>query len=210
MINLLIADDHSLFIDGIVNAIKPEEDITVKALAHNGVEVLEFIKQELVDIILLDISMPIMNGIECAKKLKVGYPTVKVIILSQFYDDKLIKRVSKYNIKGYLVKSADKSEILESIRTVFRGGKFFSSEINNEARNELTGYSKFKTLKSPFSKRENQVLELICDGKKNEEIADILKLSVHTIETFRARLMMKAGMRNTAELVKWAYENDLI
>jgi DNA-binding NarL/FixJ family response regulator len=210
MIKLLIADDHKIFIDGIVNALSEAEDIEIVATATNGVGVLEILQHEQVDVVLMDISMPVMHGIECSKKIRDLYPDKRVIILSQFCDERLIKRLMKFNIYGYLVKNSEKEDIIEAIRKVYQGERVFTESSCTGEQNLSREYPKYNAYNYTLSKREKQVLELICNGEKNDVIAEKLSISNHTVETYRSRLMVKSGMRNTAELVKWAFENDLV
>ncbi len=210
MIKLLIADDHHIFIDGIINALDGADDIEVVSTANNGAEVLAVLSKTSVDVVLMDISMPVMNGVECAKKIHDRYPEQKVIILSQFSDEKLVKRLVRYNVYGYLIKNAEKEAIIEAIRRAYRGERSFAEETIAGQADLSDKYPKFNKFDFTLSKREKQVLEFICSGEKNEVIAEKLNISSHTVETYRSRLMTKSGMRNTAELVKWALENDLV
>lgn len=210
MINVLIADDHDLFIDGLKTALEDATDIYIKGTAHNGYEVIKELKKNDYDIVLLDVNMPRMNGIDCAKKIFNDGPEVKVLILSQFGDKKLVDKLAKYNIYGYLLKSSPKEEIIKAIRNIHNNQKYFSEEVrsNDYYRNQIN--SRFDFYKCQFSKREKQVLNLICKGLINSEIAKKLNISIHSVETFRQRIYTKSGMRNVAELVKWAVENDLV
>ena len=210
MIKLLVADDHEIFIDGLRSVFHSVEDIVIAATANNGLEVLKTLKNSEVDIVLLDISMPEMDGVECAKKMNTRFPDVKVIILSQFSDEKLVKRLIKYNIKGYLDKSAGKEDILMAIREVFQGGIYYNEQIFDNSEHAKHRKSRFDFFNYKLSKREREVLDLICCELSNKEIAERLELSRHTIETIRSRLMTKTGTVNTAGLVKWAIENDMI
>ncbi|MCB2221751.1 MAG: response regulator transcription factor [Bacteroidetes bacterium] len=210
MIKLLIADDHKIFIDGIINALSEAEDIDIVATATNGVSVLDILQHKQVDVVLMDISMPVMHGIECSKKIRDLYPDKRVIILSQFCDERLIKRLMKFNIYGYLVKNSEKEDIIEAIRKVYQGERVFTDGDFAGEQDLSREFPKYNAYNYSLSKREKQVLELICNGEKNDVIAEKLNISNHTVETYRSRLMVKSGMRNTAELVKWAFENDLV
>ncbi|MCB0805488.1 MAG: response regulator transcription factor [Bacteroidales bacterium] len=210
MIRLLVADDHELFIDGLRSVLKSVKDITIIAMAHNGYEVLQKLENADFDIVLLDINMPDMNGLECAKKIIQKEIQTKILILSQYGDSRLIERLMKLGIDGYLLKNASKNEIIEAIRQVYKGDRYFSEEVKTEAPEAAFRKSRFNYYETDFSNREKEVLNLICQGKKNSEIAEILDLSIHSVETFRQRIMTKSGMHNTAELVKWAVINDLI
>lgn len=210
MINLLVADDHELFIDGLKTALEEATDICIKGAAHNGYEVLKELRKNDYDIVLLDVNMPRMNGIDCARRIFLNKSKTKVLVLSQFGDKKLVEKLAKYNIYGYLLKNSPKEEIIKAIRNIYRGNKYFSEEVSSNDYYRTQISSRFDFYKCNFSKREKQVLELICKGLINNEIASKLNLSNHSVETFRQRIYVKSGMRNVAELVKWAVENDLV
>jgi DNA-binding NarL/FixJ family response regulator len=210
MINLLVADDHELFIEGLRTALEEASDILIKNTAKDGYEVLKELKKNDYDIVLLDVNMPRMNGIDCARKIYNNKPKTKVLILSQFGDKKLVDKLAKYNIYCYLLKSSNKEEIIKAIRDVYNNKKYFSEEVRSNKYYRHKINSRFDFYKCEFSKREKQVLDLICEGLINSEIANKLNISIHSVETFRQRIMVKSGMRNTAELVKWAVENDLV
>ncbi|MCD4682401.1 MAG: response regulator transcription factor [Bacteroidales bacterium] len=210
MINLLVADDHEIFIDGLKIALNDVPDINIKNTVKNGIEVLNELEYAEYDIVLLDVNMPEMDGVDCARKLCKMNTGTKVLILSQFGDKKLVDKLLKYDIDGYLLKSSTKEEIIKAIRDVNNNIKYFSEEIKSEISHKNTITSRYDYYKCKFSKRETQILNLICQGLINSEIANELNLSQHSVETFRQRIMMKSGMRNTAELVKWAIENDII
>lgn len=210
MINLLVADDHELFVEGLKTALEEATDILIKNTVSNGYEVLKELKKNNYDIVLLDVNMPRMNGIDCAKKIFQDKRKTKVLILSQFGDKKLVEKLAKYNIYGYLLKNSPKEEIIKAVRNIHNGKKYFSEEVRSNDYYRTQINSRFDFYKCNFSKREKQVLELICKGLINNEIASKLKISTHSVETFRQRIYVKSGMRNIAELVKWAVENDLV
>jgi DNA-binding NarL/FixJ family response regulator len=210
MINLLIADDHELFIDGLKTALAEATDIHIKGTAKNGYEALKELRKNDCDIVLLDVNMPGMNGIDCARRIFLNKSKTKVLILSQFGDKKLVEKLAKYNIYGYLLKNSPKEEIIKAIRNIYNDKKYFSEDVRSNDYYRTQINSRFDFYKCSFSKREKQVLELICKGLINSEIADKLNISTHSVETFRQRIYTKSGMRNIAELVKWAIENDLV
>ena len=210
MIDLLIADDHELIIDGLRTALKDAPDINIKGTAKNGYEVIEELKQTDYDVVLLDVNMPEMDGIKCAKKIhNLGIDT-KILILSQFGDKKLVDRLVNCNINGYILKSTPKEELIEAIRAVYNNKYYFSKEIKPTYYIKKNKESRYDYIKCKFSKREMEVLKLICDGKINSEIAENINVKINTVETYRHRIMQKSGLRNAPELVKWVIENDII
>ncbi|MEZ5149422.1 MAG: response regulator transcription factor, partial [Bacteroidales bacterium] len=155
-------------------------------------------------------KMPDMDGIECAKRIRSNETKLKIIVLTQFGDKGLIEKLRKFDVDGYLLKKSSKEEIVQAIQTVQKNEKYYSEEIKAKISNSRDRASRFDYLKCKFSKREEQVLELICKGKTNQQIAEELNLSINSITTYRQRIMIKTGMSNAAELVMWATENDMV
>lgn len=211
MINVLIADDHQLFIDGIRSALKGVLDIWVVAEAHNGYQVLEKLESGIpVDIILMDINMPMLDGLACTKMVLKKYPGVKVIALSQFDEKRFVKQMIKNGADGYILKDCSKDMLVTAITTVYGGGDFFYNvQASRLIKAELSSENN-QALFPKLSVRELEILQLIGQEFSTQEIAEKLSVSFHTVESHRANLIAKIGVRNTAGLVKWAVENDLI
>lgn len=212
MIRLLIADDHQLVIDGIKLMLSSESDIECAGEANDGQATLDLMTKSSYDLILLDINMPGMNGIEACKHIRREYPEVKILVLSMLKEASLIKMVLKNGANGYLLKNAGKAEVLRAIRAIMAGQKYYSSEVADIVMASLAG-SNPKTNKSPFpqlSRREKQVLQLIVDEFTTGEIAEKLSISFGTVETHRRNLLIKLGARNTAGLVRIGLEYGLL
>jgi DNA-binding NarL/FixJ family response regulator len=210
MIRIMIADDHQLMIDGIKGALSSVSDFEIIGEALNGYQVLEKIEAGLCpDVILMDINMPKLDGLECTRQLTRKHPECKVIALSQFDEKRFVKRMVKNGAMGYLLKDAGKEKLVEAIRAVASGDTYFGENLSLRLiRREL----KDENISSLFPKltsREKEVLDLICKGLTSQEISDRLHISFHTVESHRANLMQKAGVKNSAGLVRWAIENDL-
>ncbi len=211
MINILIADDHQLMIDGIKTTLRDIPDFEVVAEAHEGYQVIRTLESGVkVDVILMDISMPKMDGLDCTKIVSKKFPLSRIIALSQFGEKRFVKQMIKNGACGYLLKDADKDVLEAAIRKVNSGEKYFCerlslSLVNLELKSENT-----KSLFPNLTSRELEVLNLICKEYSTQEIADKLFVSFHTVEGHRANLLDKAGAKNTAGLVRWAVENDLI
>jgi DNA-binding NarL/FixJ family response regulator len=210
MINLLIADDHQLLIDGIKTALSDVEFIQVAGEVHNGNEVLNVLSASEIDVILMDINMPEMDGLDCTKLVKKSFPVVKVIALSQFDEARFVKRMVKNGASGYLLKDASKQELVQAIQTVYDGKTYFSESLSFNLINFGSKRISKTTLFPNLSEREIEILNFICKEYSSQEIADELYISFHTVETHRANLMVKAGVKNTAGLVRWALENELV
>ena len=211
-IKILIADDHQIVIDGIQLMLSTEPDLECIAQANDGLEVLEKLKQVNIDLVILDINMPNLNGVETCKKIKSEFPDIKVLALSMLKEASLIKLMLKNGANGYLLKNAGKDEVLEAIRNIHSGQKHFSQEVSEIIMTSLSGGSKKKSA-SPFpqlSRREKQVLTLIVEEYTTSEIAEKLFISFGTVETHRRNLLLKLGARNTAGLVRTALEYELL
>lgn len=211
MINILIADDHQLLIDGIKSTIDNIEDFSVAGEAHNGLEVLKMLEEGAsVDIILMDINMPMMDGLECTRTVTKNYPSVKVIVLSQYDEKRFVKQMVKNGAMGYILKDTGKESLEKAIRSVYAGEKSFSDKLMLRFINaELKDENK-RQLFPKLTKRELEILNLLGQECSTQEIADRLFISFHTVESHRANLMYKAGVKNTAGLMRWAVENDLL
>jgi DNA-binding NarL/FixJ family response regulator len=211
MINILIADDHQLLIDGIKSTLADIEDLQVLAEASNGYQVLEKLESGLaIDIILMDINMPKLDGLNCAKIVRNDFPNVRIIALSQFDEKRFIKQMVKNGASGYLLKDVGKEELVNAIRTVYNGGNYFFDQaslrsINVEIKTEDTS-----SLFPKLSERESEILKLIGEELSSQEIADKLSISYYTVHNHRANLLSKAGAKNTAGLIRWATENNLL
>ncbi len=208
MINILIADDHKVLMDGFVSIFKNVEDFHVVASVNNGQEVLDKLKETEVDIVLLDINMPVLNGVETCKKISKDYPQVKVIALSMYRESSFVKRMKQNGAKGYLLKDDSADIIIEAIHTVSKGKEYYSDQLKNILFNQVFEEKTFNT--AAVTKREKEVLELIAEGMTNKEIGDKLFVSNHTIISHRKNLIEKFNAKNTAELVKLAIEKGVI
>ncbi len=207
MIRLLIADDHQVMLDGLVSIIEKADDISVAATASNGKEVLHLIAENGIDVALLDINMPELNGVETCKKLSRKYPHVKVVALSMYKKSSYIQRMLQFGAKGYILKDDRADEILDAVRQVHQGHLYFSSQIEPN----LLSFTKSKgSNSSAITQRELEVLQCISRGMTNAEIAEALFISQHTAESHRKNLLSKLDARNTADLVRISMEKGLI
>jgi len=211
MIKLFIADDHQLLIDGIKSTLKDIDDFSIIGEADNGYKVLELLDAGLeVDVILMDINMPKLDGLECTRKVAKKYPEIKIIALSQYYEKRFVKRMVKNGASGYLMKDAGKDQLEKAVRTVHAGEKYFCERLSVRMVEQELKEENTSALFPKLSQRELEVLNLICKEYSSQEISEKLFISFHTVESHRANLMYKAGVKNTAGLVRWAVENDFI
>lgn len=207
-IKLIIADDHELFRNGLVELLKKHDDIKVVKSVADGFEFMNVIKGEFeADIVLLDLTMPKMDGFQVLKELKNLKATIKPIVISMHSVGNYIAKCAKMGAYGYLLKNTDESELIFAIRTVYKGKKYFSSEISEKMINFMSAQS---TSENILSKKETEVLVLISKGFTTKEIASKLFVSSRTIETHRTNILKKFEVKNTAELIKKATEINLI
>ena len=212
MIKILIVDDHQLVIDGIRLMIENESEMIVVGEAHNGKEAIEIIKDLNVDIILMDLNMPEMNGLDATKNISSDHPASKVIGLSMLSDLKLIRNLLNNGAQGYLLKNSGKDEVINAIKTVHSGGQYFDKQtLNALITNKEQSVNKKKTSLFPkLSRREKEILSLIIEEHTSVEIAKKCFISLGTVETHRRNIINKLGVRNTAGLVRVTLEYKLL
>ncbi len=208
MIRLIIADDHPLMRDGIKTILAREEDIEVTDCAGDGAELLELLETREADVILMDINMPGMNGIDATKLIRKKYPKIKVLAFSQYDEKRFVKQLLKNGANGYLLKNSAAGELVKAISMVHSGGMYLSEDLPNIFGDKAK--PRTDHLFPNLTKREIDVLSEICLEKSTAEIAETLYLSPNTIETHRSNLLLKVDVKNTAGLVKWAIENEIV
>ena len=214
MTNILIADDHTMFVDGMESILKGESDLFVTGRSYNGPSVIEFLSGNNVDIVLLDVNLPGMNGIEVCKEITNHYPTVKVLAISMFNEESFVSEILNNGAKGYILKNTGREELLKAIRTVAKGESYFSNEVTETIMKGLMNQRKASSKSSAFfpklSRREKEVLKLIAQEFTTQEIADSLFISLKTVESHRSSLLSKLNARNSVGLVRIALENSLL
>lgn len=205
MINVLIVDDHALFRSALNLMLKSSGKLKVIGQAANGEEAIEFIKKNKVDLVLLDIEMPVMNGLECAQYIKQNFPSIKILILTMHNGFDVIKKALSFGVEGFFIKSASVETLLDGIKKIANGGEAFDEEV---VRAIIDGLRKenTKTLKTQeldrLSEREKEILKLIAQGLTTLQIAENLKVSKYTIDAHRKNMVKKFGANNTAELIQ--------
>ncbi len=203
-IKVFIVDDHYMVIEGIRTLLQGEKDIELLGHASNASSCLSFLQHNQPDVVLMDISMPDVSGVDLCKAVRSFYPSVFVIGLSTFNQFTFIDAMMENGASGYLLKNADKEEIIEAIHTVAKGKTYLSDEVASTLKNAAHEDSPVLT------RRENEILRLIADGFTNPEIAEKLFLSLSTVDTHRKSLMRKLNIKNTALLIRYAIEHKLI
>ena len=209
MIKIIIADDHPIVRAGMKQIISEASNLTVADEADDGRKLLSKIREAHFDVVILDITMPHMDGLDVLKQLKIEKPKLPVIVLSIHPEDQYALRVLKAGAAGYVTKASAPDELINAIRKVYRGGKYISPAIAEKLVFQLD--SNFEEMPhEALSDREYQVLCMLASGKTVTEMADELALSVKTISTYRARILEKMDMKNNAELIHYAVQNRLV
>lgn len=215
-LNIILVDDHVLVRDGIKALLEDEQGITVIDEASNGIEALTILKKQTPDLLIVDIRMPEMNGIEVVKEVNKNYSDIKTLVLSMHDSEEYVLSAIEAGADGYLLKGASKEEFLKALHTIAYGGKYFSGDISSIIINNLTNKKtpsenpKKKLDKNPYqlTKREKQILKLVLKGNSNKEIAAELEVSKRTAEVHRFNLMKKLKVKNLIELANKAAEFD--
>lgn len=208
-IKIAVAEDHYLFREGLIALLDDEEDISLAFDVSNGEELLQGIENTMVDIVLIDLNMPVMNGQQTLRLLKERYPEVRPIVLSMYSSNDYISDAIRLGARGFLPKNCNVDQVVDAIYAVKEQGYYFDDEISKSQIFRLVHEIGIDpTFKSEeLSKREVDVLELICDEKSNNEIADKLCISVRTVEVHRQNLLRKTNAKNVAGLVVYAIKN---
>ncbi len=209
MIKLLVADDHVIVRKGIEQIIAETHDIIIAGEASNGYEVIEKVRKNGYDLVLLDVSMPGKDGLEILKELKKQWPKLVVLMISIYPEEQYAIRALRSGASGYLTKESAADELISAIRKVSSGGKYVSLSLAEKLATKLENHSE-KPLHERLSDREFRIMCMIASGKTPTEIANELVLSIKTISTYRTRLLKKMNMKNNAEITRYAVENKLI
>ena len=211
MISVLVADDHGIVREGLRRLVDAETDLQVSGEARDGREVLQRVEELEPQVVVLDISMPRLGGLETLERLRSKYPDVKVILLSMHGDPPFIQSAIALGADGYVLKNGRAAEIVSAIRAVTKGGSYFSPVVAREIVEQLrTPQTRSQEPFSVLSTREREVLYLIAEGMSAKEVASQLKISTKTVEAHRTSLMRKLGVRKATELVRYALRHGLI
>lgn len=214
-ITVHIADDHQILIDGIIAVLKTEEKIDVVGYSLDGLSVLDWFNKKSADVLVLDIGMPKMDGLDVLRSFKNNGNLPNTIILTSYNDVKLIKEVLKMGAKGFITKVSAGESIIEAIKTVHEGELFFSTDIRNKIVNSFTGKkvtdeAQFNQYFGMLSDREYEILKLIGEEYGNKEISEALYISTGTVETHRKNIMTKLGVKNAVGLAIYIVKHKLI
>lgn len=211
-INILLVDDHDIVRDGIRSLLEDEIGFTIVAEAENGKQALELCGDRNIDLAIMDINMPVMNGIEATEQIKEQHPEIKVLALTMMDENQHIRQMIEAGASGYILKNSDKDELLEAITAILEGRHYFSNDTVRQVMMDLvkSGEQSQKSDPADLTDREKEVLELIVKEHTNQEIADKLYISIRTVDSHRRNLLQKTGAKNTAGLVTYAIRHNLV
>lgn len=212
-IAVVVADDHAYVREGLKEMLQGCEGIDVMAVVSDGVKLLKAVEEKRPDIVITDIRMPEMDGIEAAEIILQQYPCTGLIAISADDQEFLLLRLLEAGFKGILLKTAEKSETFCAIQNVFKGEDYYC-RVAHEKIHKLVAAGLYhpgkRLIKKIFSEREDQILRMICDGMTSKKIGEILLLSIRTVESHREKLFLKTKTSNVAGLVKWAVDNRMV
>jgi DNA-binding NarL/FixJ family response regulator len=206
MTKLFIVDDHNIVIEGILSLLQNSEGITMLGTAQTAAICLDFLQKNEVDVILMDINLPDMSGLDLCKTVKQNYPEIKILALSTFNQISYINKMMANGANGYLLKNTTKDELLQAINAVITGNTFLSFEVNEIVKTAKNNVTNIPIL----TKRETDILKLVAEGLTNNQIGEKLFISPDTVDSHRKNLHTKLGVNNTAMLVRYAIENGLV
>ncbi|HEX4772893.1 MAG TPA: response regulator transcription factor [Bryobacteraceae bacterium] len=206
-LKILLADDHTIVRQGLKLILSAQPDLEVVGEAANGREAVELVQKLKPDVVLMDVAMPELNGIEATRRMMEVNSRVKILVLSMHKESVYVREILKAGARGYILKDAIDSELLNAVRSVARGDGYISPAVSGAL---LSDYRKDVTDPADLlTKREREVLQLIAEGKTNKEIATRLNLSVYTVDSHRGKIMEKLNLHSTGELVRFAIKNGL-
>lgn len=213
-IKVLVADDHKLVREGVEAILSGEPDIELVGLVSSGEDAINLARTSEPDVVLMDIIMPGMNGLEASRWIKENDAHVRVIMVTMEISKEYVSAAMKSGVDGYLPKDSGKDMLLDAIRSVHSGERYFDDAIKTLVLDDFysseTVKNPRKTLPNQLTKRENEVLALAASGKANREIGELLDISIKTVETHKSHILIKLGLNNNAELMRYAKKNNII
>lgn len=209
MLRVLLVDDHQIFLDGLKTLLNKEDNIEVVGEALDGKAALKIVMEKHIDIVLSDINMPEMPGTELTKLIKQRKPDTKVLILSMYNDREVVHEIVMAEAEGYILKNSNKQELLQALIRIGKGGTYYSNEVMEIITDSyVTKHKSIEKVKE-LSKRELEIIRLICQEHSTPEIANILHISPLTVETHRKNILKKTKVKTIVGLIKFAIENRI-
>ncbi|NTW33560.1 MAG: response regulator transcription factor [Bacteroidetes bacterium] len=209
-VKVLIVDDHQMFLDGLKLVLRKAGNIKIVAQALTGIEALEIISNNNIDLVVTDIHMPEMSGLELTKIIKKDYHQIKVLVVTSFSDIEIIKQIFDSEAEGYILKNAGKHELIEAIDKICAGGIYYSNEVTSLMMRNIKNEEKLEEQINCLTQRELEILKLIYQEYSNNDIAAKLEISHLTVETHRKHIFRKTNSKTIVGLIKFAIENNLI
>jgi len=214
-IKIILVDDHQIVRDGIKSLLSESSEVEIIDEANNAVELFKILKEKVPDIILLDISLPGMSGIEVAKRIKVDFPGIRILMLSMYTSEDFIFNALKSGVMGYLPKNTTRDELLTAINEISSGGEYFSKSISDTILKSYVNTAKHggeitNDKLDNLTNREKEILHYVLEGNNNSNIANQLCISIRTVETHKSSIMRKLDLGSTVDLIKFAIKNNLI
>lgn len=209
-VKILMVDDHQMFIDGIKALLRKEDRYKITAEALNAKTALKLLDKEPFNIVITDISMPEMNGIELAKIIKEKYPQVKVLVLTMFNNQEVAEQVMISEAEGYILKNTGKKELVNALETISNNGTYYSREVLTHLMQKVKKEKEIEKACIYLTERELEVLKLICNEYSSDQIAEILFISRRTVDTHRIHIYEKTGCKTIVSLIKFAIKNELV
>jgi len=207
---IFIVDDHEIFRNGLKMVLEKLKYLEIVGEASNGKDFIEALNKCKPDIVLLDIEMPVMNGIEAAQKALEIMPDLNIIVLTMFNEDEYIQNMFDIGVKGFLMKNINKETLDKAIQTIINGGNYYSEELFKFFTKQIGKEKKTETIQIDFTRREKEILQLICEGLSNKEIADVLFVSERTVVGHKTNLLAKTDCKNSMSLMSFAIKNKLV
>ncbi|PLX11260.1 MAG: DNA-binding response regulator [Marinilabiliales bacterium] len=208
-IKIVLVDDHQMFRDGVKSVLSDEENIEVIGEVGNAKDLYELLKLQTPDLVITDISMPDISGIELSKYISENFPGIKILILSMHSNEEFITKALNAGANGYLPKDTSMNELLEAINTIYKGDNYFNKDISNTILKTFIGKSKESENEKSLTKREKEIVKLVVDGLTNKEIAERLFISIRTVDSHKNNILQKLNLKSSVELVKYAIKNKL-
>lgn len=209
MIKVFITDDHRVIINGLIRLLDASSEIKIIGTALNGAILLNQLQTQQPDLILLDISMPVMNGIQAAKAIKKLYPAIKILVFTTFIDKAKVKKITKIGVDGYLLKDSKGDELIHAIKTIIGGTNYYDHRVVDLVMHDYKSTASTSKMVL-LTKREQEITRLIAQGKSTKEIAEELFISPLTVETHRRNIFTKLGINKTASLINYAHDSGFM
>jgi two-component system response regulator NreC len=212
-IRILLADDHAVVRDGLRALLERQLDMVVVAESGDGRESVQLAETHLPDVVLMDVAMPVMNGIEAARRIIAALPRTGVVMLSMHQDESYVLRALKAGAKGYLLKDSPREDVLAAVRAAAEGRSFLSRKISRILQEDYVRQLQSRGLEDSYellTDREREILQLLAEGKANKDVANLLNISLTTVETHRGHILQKLALHSTAELILYAVRKKII